>query len=477
MADELEDAPRPALAHAVTRAALMGARGNSGVILSQIVRGAADVLGSTTEADAEVLARAFREASDTAYRGVRTPVEGTMLTVVREMAEAAEREVRGRPRAAQLLRAALEGGETALARTPQMLDVLRDAGVVDAGGAGLVELVRGIAAEVAGEPLPAPSEDQTSRLDAVHAELSRYRYCTTFVVEGEGLDRDVLERTIGELGDSLLVVGDESALRVHVHTDDPGAALSRGARYGVLESVEIANMHAQTMAREQRLATSAASVSHRTGVVAVVVGEGNRALFESLGVTAIVEGGQSMNPSTSDLLEAIDAVSAPEVVVLPNNGNVLMSAEQAAALAIRTVQVVPTRSIQAGLAALLACDPDASAESNAAAMRDAIALLATAAVTVASRDVELDGLRIHSGDFLGLLDDEPFVGGDSFDDVAEAVVSAMLADPHDVLTFLKGADAPELDLLLRRVAEAHPDVEVDVQDGGQPHYHLLISAE
>ncbi len=478
-ADELEEAPRPALAHAVTRAALMGARGNSGVILSQIVRGAADVLGASATVDAEVLARAFREASDMAYRGVRTPVEGTMLTVVREMAEATEREAPARSSPAQLLRVALEGGEAALARTPQLLDVLREAGVVDAGGAGLVELVRGLAAEVAGEPLPAAAEEQALGLDAVHGELSQYRYCTTFVVEGDGLDREALERTIGELGDSLLVVGDESALRVHVHTDDPGAAISLGTDHGVLAGVEIANMHAQTAAREQRLAhaASVAPISHTTDVVAVVVGEGNKALFDSLGVAATVEGGQSMNPSTANILEAIESTRAPEVVVLPNNGNVLMSAEQAAALASKPVQVVGTRSIQAGLSALLACDPDASAEENAAAMREAVASLATAAVTVASRDVELDGLRIHTGDYLGLLDDEPFVGGESFDEVAEAVVSAMLTDPRDVVTFLKGADAPELELLVRRVEEAHPDVEVDVQDGGQPHYHLLISAE
>jgi DAK2 domain fusion protein YloV len=482
LADELDrqdDAPRSTLAHAVTRAALMGARGNSGVILSQIVRGAAEVLGEAASWDADAIARAFRGASDTAYRGVRKPVEGTMLTVVREMAEAAEeRAGSGNPAAIDLLRAVLERGEEALARTPQLLDVLRDAGVVDAGGAGLVELVRGLAAEVAGEALPPPPAEASLGFDAVHRELSEYRYCTTFVVEGKALDREELERELGELGDSLLVVGDESALRVHVHTDDPGVALSMGTARGVLAGVEIANMHAQTAARERRLSETAAPEETRTAdVVAVVAGAGNRNLYEGLGARAIVEGGQSMNPSTAEILEAISSAGAPEVVVLPNNGNVIMSAEQAATLAGKPVRVVPTRSIQAGLAALLAYDPRASAADNASAMEHAAAALATAAVTVASRDVDLDGLRVRTGDYLGLLEEEPLVGGESFDDVAAAVVSAALGEEHEVLTLLAGEDAPELASLLARVEEAHPDVEVDVQEGGQPHYALLISAE
>ena len=471
------DAPRPALAHSVTRAALMGARGNSGVILSQIVRGAAEVLGEAETVDSSVVAEALRAASDTAYRGVRQPVEGTILTVIREMAEEAEALAASQPDVNELLRAVLAHGEAALARTQELLEVLRDAGVVDAGGAGLVEIARGIVAAVTGDELALPAVTSELGLEAIHRELSEFRYCTAFLVDGSGLDAVSLERELEALGDSLLVVGDESALKIHVHTDDPGAALSLGTARGAISGVEIADMYVQTAEREERLTAAAPARGAVSDVVAVVAGGGNRRLYESLGVTRIVEGGQSMNPSTADILEAIEASPAPEVVVLPNNGNVIMSAEQAVALAQKKAAIVPTRSIQAGLSALLAFDPAAAAEQNAEAMRKAIGSVATAAVTIASRDVELNGLEVREGQYLGLVEDEPLVGGESFDEVAEAVIEALLSSPHDTMTVLTGADAPEIGDLVDEVATRHPEVEVDVQAGGQPHYHLLIAAE
>ena len=474
-----EDGPRPALAHTVTRAALMGARGNSGVILSQIVRGAAEVLGAAETLDSAVVAEALRAASDAAYRGVRQPVEGTILTVVREMAEEAEARAASELAPGELLRAVLERGEAALARTPELLDVLRDANVLDAGGAGLVEIVRGLVAAVTGEELTVRAPAPTLGLEAIHRELSEFRYCTAFLVEGAGLDGESLERELEALGDSLLVVGDESALKVHVHTDDPGAALSLGTARGAISGVEIADMHVQTAQREERLATAVlATPSDRVSdVVAVVAGAGNRRLYESLGAARIVEGGQSMNPSTAELVDAIEGIQAREVVVLPNNANVIMSAEQAAAIAGKPARIVPTRSIQAGLSALLAYDPGATASENEEAMREAIGAVATGAVTTASRDVELNGLKIQEGQYLGLLEEEPLVGGESFDEVASAVIEALLSSPHDTMTVLTGEGAPGIDDLLEAVAMRHPDVEVDVQPGGQPHYHLLIAAE
>ena len=318
-----------AVAKELSRAALMGARGNSGVIFSQIVRGFVDVLGEHEDASTPRLRRAFRGASDAAYRAVKRPVEGTMLTVIREMAEEGERKENRRVEPHELLAAVLERGEDALARTPEMLDVLRDAGVVDAGGAGLVEITRGIALELAGEPLPeAPVEGETLSFDAIHQELSKFRYCTVFVVEGEGLDQIGLEATLETMGDSLLVVGDSSALKVHVHTDDPGLALAAGTALGVVEGVEIANMHAQTAQREERLADAPTTASSlptlETGLVAVCPGQGNRRLFESFGATKVIEGGQTMNPSAAEIVEAIDATPADEVLVLPNNSNVVL---------------------------------------------------------------------------------------------------------------------------------------------------------
>ena len=468
---------RPALAHELTRAALMGARGNSGVILSQIVRGFAEEIGQAESIDAPVLARAFRAASDAAYRGVRRPVEGTMLTVAREIAEEAEKVAGPEVAVDVLLHALVRRAEEALARTPQMLDVLREAGVVDAGGAGLLELLRGLTAAVSGEPLPEPPPREEIGLGAIHQELSLYRYCTVFVVEGEGLDPGGLEAELDRLGDSLLVVGDDSAVKVHVHTDDPGAALSLGAAAGALEGIEIANMHRQTVAREERLLHAVPEQERRTDVVAVVVGEGNRRLFESLGATQLVEGGQSMNPATAEIVAAVERTSAPEAIVLPNNPNVVMSAEQAARLAAKPVVVVPARSIQAGLVAMVAYDGQRSAEENGEEMRRNSEDVATGAVTTASRDVELAGLRVSKGDYLGLLDGEPVLGGERFEDVAAAVAERLLAEPRDVLTLLTGAGGHPVDGVLRAIEERHPGLELEVHEGGQPDYSLLLSAE
>jgi uncharacterized protein len=460
-------ADRAALCREVTRAALMGARGNSGVILSQIVRGACESL-----AESDDLRRAVRSASDAAYRAVRKPVEGTMLTAIRELAEEAEGRRHDTP--VELLRALVRRGDECVARTPELLDVLREAGVVDAGAAGLVEIVRGIAAAVAGEPLPAPQplEEHDLSVDAIHQELSRYRYCTVFVVEGDGLDADALETELERLGDSLLVVGDEHALKVHVHTDDPGEALSLGVAAGTIAGVEIANMHVQTAQREERLLESAGT----SEVVAIVAGAGNRRLFESLGAR-VVDGGRTMNPATADILAAIEASAAGEAIVLPNNANVIMSSQQAADHSSKTVRVVPTTSLPAGLAAMVAFDATAGAEQNVEAMQEALAAVATGAVTVASRDVDLDGVAVRSGAYLGLAEGEAVAGGDSFDEVAGAVIDRLLAQPREVLTLLTGEDEPRLEALLQRIEGAHPEVELEVHDGGQPHYPLLVSAE
>ena len=461
---------RETLAREVTRAALMGARGNSGVIFSQIVRGAAEVLGQTETVDDDVLARAFRAASDAAYRGVRQPVEGTMLSAIRALAEEAERQP------ADPWPALVRAGDEAVARTRQQLDVLRAAGVVDAGAAGLLEIVRGIAAAVTGQEIAEPAElGEPLTVEAIHQELSRYRYCTAFVVEGHGLDADALEQQLDLLGDSLLVVGDESALKVHVHTDDPGAALSLGTAVGIIERIEIANMHEQTHEREDRLLHAVPDLP-ATAVVAVVAGEGNRKLFESFGAV-VVEGGQSMNPSVGELAERVAAGRANAVIVLPNNSNVVAAAENAAEHAGVEAHVLPTRSIQEGLSAMVVFDPARSADENVADMQGALSAVATGEVTTASRDAQLNGLSIRAGDYLGLADGSPVATGPDFDEVAAAVTERLLAEPRGVLTLLTGEEAPQLEALLARLGQQHPDLEVDVQQGGQPHYPLLLSAE
>jgi len=456
---------RPGLAHEISRAALMGARGNSGVILSQIVRGACEALAGTDD-----LARVFRAASDAAYRAVKKPVEGTMLTAIRAMAEAAGQ-------GGDLPAIVARGDETVTA-TQAMLPILTEAGVVDAGAAGLVEIVRGVEAALSGRVLPPPAEhDGGLGLDAIHQELSRYRYCTVFVVEGEHLDSDELEGELEQFGDSLLVVGDRTALKVHVHTDDPGRALSLGTGRGAIGGIEIANMHEQTHQREERLLHSVPeSEPAACAVVVVTAGGGNRALAESFGAD-VVDGGTTMNPSTSDLLAAIDRAHAAEVVVLPNNGNVIMTAEQAAAHAAKVVRVIPTRSIQAGLAALVSFDPMLGADENAKALQETLDSVVTGAVTVASRDVQLNGVAVQAGKWLGLAEGEAVAGGDTFEEAARAVLETLLREPRGVLTLLTGAEAPALDPLIAYLRASHPEIELDVHDGGQPHYPLLLAAE
>ncbi|MEJ7569852.1 MAG: DAK2 domain-containing protein [Gaiellaceae bacterium] len=478
-------ADRAAVAKELTRAALMGARGNSGVIFSQILRGAAEVLGEPGAIDATRIRRAFRGASDAAYRAVRRPVEGTMLSVIRELAEESENPRHAALSPLELFRVLVVRGEEALARTPEQLAVLREAGVVDAGGAGLLEIVRGISAALAGEPVPeAPAEaGHEAGIEAIHQELSLFRYCTVFVVEGVELDADALEAQLELLGDSLLVVGDPTALKIHVHTDEPGRALALATAVGTIEGVEIANMHTQTEERSERLLESVPDggpdlgLILESGVVAVVPGAGNRRLFESYGATRVIEGGQTMNPSTEDIVKAIEATPATEVLVLPNNSNVILSAEQAAKLTTKPVRVIPSRSVQAGLAAMVRYLPSLSAAENETAMLEALEQVATGEVTIASRDVELDGVVVRKGSYLGLAGGEAVASSPDFDEVAFAVVERLLGSGREVLTILTGADEPELAGILRRLEECHPDVELDVQPGGQPHYPLLLAAE
>jgi hypothetical protein len=458
------------------RAILMSARGNSGVILSQLVRGALEALREDGPLDAPAVARLLRGASDAGYAAVRNPEEGTILTVARALAEKAE-ELGGA--ASTSLEDALADlvahGEEALARTTEQLDVLRQAGVVDAGAAGLLEILRGIASYVRGEPLsePAPLLEAIP-VEAVHQELSRFRYCTSFFVEGDEADPERLEEELGRIGDSLLVVGARGAVKVHLHTDEPGAALALGTGVGVIEEVDIKNMHVQTAEREERLTTAAEPAG--CGVVAVCAGAGNRRLFESLGAVC-VEGGQSMNPATAEIVAAIETLAAEEAVVLPNNKNVILAAEQAVGATTKPARVVPTHSVQAGLGAMVCFDPGQAAEENAAQMEDAAAGVRAGAVTRASRDAVLGGLSVEEGQFLGLVEGEPVTVGPVLQPVARDVLERLLEGGADVLTILAGEAAEGVVDLVSFLEEEHPELEIEVHEGGQPHYPLLFSAE
>jgi uncharacterized protein len=455
----------------VVRVSLMGARGNSGVILSQIVRGAVEALPED-EIDTRALAQALRGASDAAYAAVRNPQEGTMLTVIRELAEKAEELAAAVP-LAEALSKLVDHGESALARTPEQLDVLRQAGVVDAGGAGIVEILRGIAAQVRGEPLPEGRAGTGALpLEAVHLEPSRYRYCTSFFVEGDAVDPEDFEAQLSELGDSLLVVGAPGAVKAHVHTDEPGRALALATAAGEVEEVDIKNMHVQTAQRTQRLEREAGV----TGAVAVVVGNGNRRLFESLG-TVCVDGGETMNPSTADIVAAVESLPDRGAIVLPNSKNVVMAAERAADSVDKDVRVVSTHTLQAGLGALVAYDATRTLDENAVAMAEAARAVRSGAVARASRSASIGPVEVEQGQFLGLVEGEPVTAGPALDPVAREVVDRLLREDPEVLTILLGEEAGDTDALVDGIRTAHPELEVEVHEGGQPHYPLLFGAE
>jgi uncharacterized protein len=477
-------APPAALAATVRRAALMGARGNSGIILSQIVRGACDALAMEVTVDGRALARALRSASDTAYRAVRQPVEGTILTVVRSMADAAEEADTDDLEA--VLEVVLEAGAATLARTTDMLDALRDAGVVDAGGAGLLEIVRGAAAGYSGRPIvvEAPPAGTVRTVEDAHGEPSRFRYCTNYLLHDASIPLEALEDQLSALGDSLIVVGDAEAVKVHLHTDDPGGAISIATAVGAISGVDIADMHAQIDERNERLARPPLRLVpdewRATDVVFVVAGDGNESIARSLGARRIVAGGQSMNPSTEEILRAIESAEADGVVVLPNNRNVVGTARAAAEASVRPAQVVATTSIAAGLAVLVAYAADEPVDVATGRMEETLAVVRSAEVTRAVRSARVDGIEVAAGAWLALVDGRVVAAAEDFEAAVRAATDDLLAGDVAVVTALTGGEADEAAsarAVVERIAGEHPEVEFDIREGGQPLYALVLGAE
>jgi hypothetical protein len=485
--DGNDEVGRTVLVQTLARAALMGARGNSGVILSQIVRGAAEELASRPGelVDPLLVAAAFASAADAAYDSVREPAEGTMLTVFREMAHSLTRQLahlsadKQRLGAdvseeqqdailAEVLERAIADGERAVARTPEQLAVLRESGVVDAGGHGLVLILAGVVAGLRGDgaPLPEVTHHEPPKLTRPHHEDSRYRYCTNFIVSGERLDdRAVLPR-LEALGDSVLVVGDEATMKVHVHTDTPEAAMALFEDVGAVGNVDIADMRQQVAERDARLG------SGRTGVLAVAAGAGLERLFAELGAD-VVPGGETLNPSTSELLAGIHGTEAEEVLVLPSSSNVIMAAERACELSDKPARVVPATSQQASLLALVELDPAAALDENVARVEEALAGVATGGVAPAARD-DAQG-RFKRGDAVGFVAGEIVAWGGA-GSTLEATVG-ILADGGDaeIVTLIGGAAAP---IPLDGVDAHVPDgVELEKHEGGQPSWWWLLAAQ
>jgi DAK2 domain fusion protein YloV len=480
---EVDDVGRTELVQALARAALMGARGNSGVILSQIVRGAAEELASRPGEliDPTLVAAAFARAADAAYDSVREPAEGTMLTVFREMAHSLARQLAhldkekqrlGRNASeaeqdavlAEVLERAIEDGERAVARTPEQLEALRESGVVDAGGHGLVLILAGVVAALRGDgEEPEVKHHEPPRRSLPHHEDSRYRYCTNFIVSGSGLGkREYLPRLEG-LGDSVLVVGDDVTLKVHVHTDEPEAAVAVFDGVGEVTNLDVADMREQMAERDARL-------SGRTGVVAVAAGDGMQRLFGDLGAL-VVPGGETLNPSTYELLAGIHSVAADEVLVLPSSSNVIMAAERACELSEKPARVVPATSQQASLLALVELDPEASLAENAERLEGALVGVATGGVAPAARDDAQ--ARFKQGDAVGFADGEIVAWGGAGSTLSETL--RHLAEGAEIVTVIAGEGAP---IALEELDTHVPDgVEIETHEGGQPSWWWLLAAQ
>jgi len=476
------------VAHAMAHGALMGARGNSGVILSQILSGIADRLSEKERFSGCDFAEALQAASDKAYKAVSQPVEGTILTVMREGAAAAKRKAR---RVGSSLKAVLasaaEAAREAVSKTPSLLPILREAGVVDAGGQGLYIMLEGALRYVRGDsapPLALAARDPEATWLAATASLhdgseSSYGYCTEFLVKGESLDSSAVLEHMLTLGDSVLVVGDESLLRVHLHTRDPGAALSYGTSLGSVTTVKVGNIQAQAEEFVTRPRPEAEAPIARVSTVAVAAGLGLRQALRSLGATAIVRGGQTMNPSTEEILAAVEACPSSEVIILPNNKNVVMAAQQAAEHSTKSVKVVPTTSVPQGVAALLALDAEAGLEENAAAMGEARHTVRTAEVTRAVRPTLLGGLRVRRGQAIALIDGQLKVAEESLRGAVRASVGHMVTPDSGLITLYYGADTSreEAVALADDLGREYPSLEVELVAGGQPHYHYIVSIE
>jgi DAK2 domain fusion protein YloV len=480
----IEHVGRDEIVASVARAALLGARGSSGVILSQLIRGAAEELASRPGelVDPVLISSALARAADQAYGSVRDPVEGTILTVVREMGVQVASETARMPDArlgsdasaeeqnaaiARVIVRALEAGESSLRRGPDLLPVLREAGVVDAGGYALTVFVAGIVGALAGGQPPALEHSFGARVTHPQHSSSTHRYCASFAVTGTDLEQRRFAPALEELGDSLLIVGDQATLRVHIHTDDPDAVTALFASDGAVSHLDVADMREQVSERGDRLPAAEPVVC---GAVAVATGAGMRSLFEGLGVHAL-DGGPSLAPSSYELLAAIHAIRAEQVVVLPNSPNAFEAARRAAQLSDKSVCVVPSLSPQAGLAAAVALDPTRNSGQNAASMTRALEHIRTGAVAPATLD-DAQG-RFRAGDAVGYVEEEIVAWGRPREALRE--VLEQLAHDAELITCLRGAEAPLDDGTVQ--ALAHGDVEFELSDGGQQAHWWLLAAE
>ncbi|MGI6421837.1 MAG: DAK2 domain-containing protein [Syntrophomonadaceae bacterium] len=474
------------VAKAISKGALMGARGNSGVILSQIFRGIARELEGKEKAGSMDLARAFKNGSDTAYEAVMKPVEGTILTVIREVARACEKEASHNKDIIAMLLSGINAGARTLKKTPDMLPVLKEAGVVDSGGQGLVYFLEGFMEGFALEneiPLDTYRQDmapETVEAMAVRLEALEYQYCTELLIKGNDLNPEEIKEHLNPLGDSMLVVGGDDLVKVHIHVNHPGKVLESCLQWGQLSDIKINNMleevHEHRLNLEDEQKQKAAK---KIGLVAVASGAGVIDILKSLGVDEVVEGGQTMNPSTEDLLSAAEKVNSPAVIIFPNNSNIIMAAQQLDSLTEKKIAVVPTLSVMQAITALVAYDPEGDIDSILSEMTEEIKQVKFAEITYAVRDSAMNGLDIKEGDKIGILAGEITATGDEENEIAQKLLEQMVDEDSELITLFYGNGLREEEAMALKeiIEESFPEHEVEMHWGGQPHYSYFISVE
>ena len=485
----------------LSKGLLMGARGNSGVITSQLFRGFGQAIKDKEELTGQDLAHAFQSGVEVAYKAVMKPVEGTILTVSRGAATAALKKAEETDDAVEVMRAALDGAKRALAKTPEMLPVLKEVGVVDSGGQGLVFIYEGFLAALTGEYIA--SEDfkatpavMTEMINAEHhksvaehvaTEDIKYGYCTEIMValkQGptyvKEFNYEEFQGYLSGLGDSLILVNDDEIAKVHVHTEDPGLVLQEGLKYGALKKVKVDNMrnqHDAVLEKDQAVAISQEEKDF--AIVAVCAGDGLADIFKSQGVDYVISGGQTMNPSTEDIVKAIDAVNAKNVIILPNNKNIFMAAQSAAEVSEVPAAVVETRTVPQGFASLLAFNPAQSLEENVEAMTASLSDVVSGSVTLAVRDTSIDGLEIHKDDNLGMVDGKIVVSNPDMTTTLKEICAKMIDEDSEIITIYVGEEGNKelAEEISEYLESTYEDVEVEIHDGKQPVYPYLMSVE
>ena len=503
--NKLSDASIDELAKAISAGSLRGARGNSGVILSQLLRGFTKVIRDHNEIDGETIALSFQKAVETAYKAVMKPKEGTILTVARAMADKAV-QIEDKENLETFFESVIKEGDETLARTPEMLPVLKEAGVVDSGGQGLMTVLHGAIDAFNGLEIElefeAPEVHIKSTSEPISTEEIKFGYCTEFIVkldkEFTEEDEDNMKSYLASLGDSLVFVAGDDIVKVHVHTNHPGKAFEKGLEYGQLTRMKVDNMREEHQERlfrseevqaardkerrteEELQAAKKEEPRKQTAFISVTIGDGLSELFKQLGVDVLIQGGQTMNPSTDDMLNAIAEAHAENVFILPNNKNVILAANQAQELTTDcNVFVIPTKTIPQGITAVVSYVPDKSPEDNAADMTEEIESVKTGEVTYAVRDTKIDGVEIKSGDIMGIGDNGILAVGSDVSDVVMKMLEKITDADSELISIYNGSDYSDeaAEALCERIQEAYPDVDVEVNDGGQPIYYIILSVE